>query len=36
VRAKGFGKSVTMTVDGVTTAIKAGNTYTGAIVLSVG
>jgi hypothetical protein len=36
VSAKGFGKSVTMTVDGTTTAIKAGNTYTGAIVLSVG
>lgn len=36
VSAKGFGKSVTMTVGGTTTAIKAGNTYTGAIVLSVG
>jgi len=36
VSAKGFGKSVTMTVDGTKTALKAGNTYTGAIVLSVG
>ncbi|MBR7829876.1 hypothetical protein KDK95_26460 [Actinospica sp. MGRD01-02] len=36
VTAKGLGKSVTMTVDGVETAIKAGNTYTGAIVLTVG
>lgn len=36
VSAEGFGKSVTMTVDGTTTAIKAGNTYTGAIVLSIG
>jgi hypothetical protein len=35
VSAKGFGKSVTMTVDGTTTAIEAGNTYTGAIVLSI-
>jgi hypothetical protein len=34
VSAAGFGKSVTMTVDGTTTAIKAGNTYTGAIILS--
>ena len=36
VSASGFGKSVTMTVDGTTTAIKAGDTYTGAIILSVG
>ena len=36
VAAKGLGKSVTMTVDGVKTAIKAGSTYTGAIVLTVG
>ena len=34
VCAAGFGKSVTMTVDGTTTAIKAGDTYTGAIILS--
>jgi len=36
VSAPGFGKSVTMTVDGTTTAIKPGDTYTGAIILSVG
>jgi hypothetical protein len=35
VKAKGHGKSVTMTVDGTATAITAGDTYTGAIVLSV-
>lgn len=36
VVAEGRGKSVAMTVDGTATAIKAGNTYTGAIVLTVG
>ncbi|HTJ71061.1 MAG TPA: hypothetical protein VL551_26190 [Actinospica sp.] len=36
VVAEGPGKSVAMTVDGTATAIKAGNTYTGAIVLTVG
>ena len=36
VSAAGFGKSVSMTVDGTTTAIKPGNTYTGAIIVRVG
>ena len=35
VSASGFGKKVTMTVNGAATAIKPGNTYTGAIILSV-
>ncbi|MHA5053656.1 hypothetical protein [Streptomyces sp. SD15] len=30
------GKSVTMTVDGTATAIEAGGTYSGAIVLTIG
>jgi hypothetical protein len=36
VTARGFGKSVTLTVDGTRTALRPGATYTGALVLTIG